>query len=416
MKKLLLAYSGGLVNSVSIHWLKYQRQFRVVTFTADVGQGAPQEDLADFALELGAESAHVTDLKRRFVDEYCFESLRAGAQYEGTYLLAAALSRPLIASELVRLAREEGCRYVGHGCIGKGNDQFRFEASIAALAPDIQIVPTRRMWDFRSIDEVTAYARRHALMIEDETLSSAFSVDRNLWGARISGGPLEDPSVAAPEEVFQITRSPLTAPDAPVEIDIGFDSGTPVSLDGERLSPVDLVERLNRISGEHGIGRSDQVENRIFGMKVREVYEAPAATVLHVAHDQLEKLTLDRESYQFKLQLSQKMADQIYQGAWFSELREAISAFFARIQRVVTGNVRVRLFKGHVMVIARNSPYSLYSRQMATIQQEGEFSTHAVDGFLTFLADTGRKTAKIQRREANRPQLGSHRSAPPPPP
>jgi len=401
MKKVVLAYSGGLDTSVAIHWLKEKKGMQVITFSADIGQGAELERLAERARSIGAEAAFVSDLRDEFVNDYVFAALKANAQYQGGYLLATALGRPLIAKELVRLARREACEYVAHGCTGKGNDQVRFEVSIAALAPELKIIAPLREWELKSRQEEIEYASTHKIPVP-VTKESPYSLDRNLWGLSIECGVLEDPWVEPPESAFQLTRSPEEAPDEPKYIEIGFDGGVPVSLDGKRLSGVELIETLGRVAGEHGVGRVDSVEDRLVGIKSREIYEAPAATVLHTAHRALESLTIARDLLQFKEILSQKYSQLVYDGLWFSETRKALDAFFDSANRWVSGTVRMRLFKGSAVAVGRKSPYSLYSKELATYGAEDIFDHKAAKGFINIfkgpLASEARRSERAGRK------------------
>ena len=382
MSKVVLAYSGGLDTSVAIHWLKEKMGLSVITFSANLGQGKELEVLGERALAIGAEAAFVSDLREEFVRDFVFPALKANAQYHGGYLLATALGRPLIAKELVRVARENGCTHVAHGCTGKGNDQVRFEVSIAALAPELKVIAPLREWEMKSREEEIEYAREYNIPVP-VTIESPYSLDRNLWGMSIECGPLEDPWTEPPESAFQITKSPLSAPDKPSALTIDFEKGLPVRLDGKSLPPVELIASLDEIAANHGVGRIDSVEDRLVGIKSREVYKAPAATVLHLAHRAIESLTISRDLLQFKEVLSQKYSQLVYDGLWFSETRRSLDAFFDFANRWVTGSVRVRLFKGSVIVIGRKSPYSLYKKELATYTVEDAFDHKAASGFIS---------------------------------
>ena len=383
MEKVLLAYSGGLDTSVCISWLQEHYGLSVITFTAELGQGVAEGEVAERALAAGAEAAEVADLREPLLTEFVFPALRAGAIYQDRYPLATALGRPLIARELVRVAQEKSCSHVAHGCTGKGNDQVRFEASILALDPTLRVIAPAREWTFSSRDEEIRYARQREVPIPPLKPGAAYSIDRNLWGVSIEcGDVLEDPNQPPPEDAYQITVSPEAAPDEPETLTLEFTEGVPVGLDGRSPGPIELVSELNRRGAAHGVGRIDMVEDRLVGIKSREVYEAPAATILHAAHRALEALTLGRSLRQLKGQLARTFAQLIYDGYWYSEIREALQAFFERTQRHVTGSVQVKLYKGQCTVIGRSSPHSLYDLALATYGPEDEFDQRAAAGFI----------------------------------
>lgn len=401
MDKVLLAYSGGLDTSVCIPWLQEHYGLSVITFTADLGQGVAEKEVVERALSAGAEAAEVVDLREAFLTEFAFAALRAGAIYQDGYPLATALGRPLIARELVRVAQEKGCAYVAHGCTGKGNDQVRFEASILALDPSLRVIAPAREWTFSSRDEEIRYARDRGIPIPPLKQGAAYSIDRNLWGVSIEcGDVLEDPALAPPEDAYQVTVSPEAAPSEPETLTLEFAEGVPVGLDGRSPGPIELVSELNRRGGAHGVGRIDMVEDRLVGIKSREVYEAPAATILHAAHRALEALTLGRSLRQLKDQLARTFAQLVYDGYWYSEVREALQAFFERSQRHVTGTVQVKLYKGQCTVIGRRSPYSLYDLALATYGPEDEFDREAAAGFIRIwtlpLVSEARRSQSLQ--------------------
>lgn len=376
-----MAYSGGVDTTAALHWLKRVRGLKVVALALNIGQGGDFDEVAERAIDAGADAVHAIDRRRTFVKQYCFKALKAGARYENSYFLSAALSRPLIATEMVALAREEGARYVAHGAPPKGNDQFRFECAVAALDPSLEMMAPMREWELHTREDVIDYLKKHRLPINDGS-ASAYSSDRNIWGVRSSAGELEDPNEPAPEYVYQVTGDPLKAPDQPEELQIKFHQGEPVGINGKRYQAVELVEELNRIAGLHGVGRVDTVEDRILGFKSREVYEAPAAHLLHIAHDELEKLTLDAEFMDFKPLLSARYAKLVYDSQWFTKLRESLDAFFRESQQYVTGTVKLKLFKGAVHVMGRHSEFSIYDREASRRHEQGGIPAASVAGYL----------------------------------
>jgi len=381
MAKVVLAYSGGLDTSVAVHWLKAEKGMDVVTLSADLGQGEYIEPIGEKALEIGAASAHVSDLKEKFVEEFLLPGLKAGAVYEEGYPLATAFGRPLIAAELVKVAREEGCQYVAHGCTGKGNDQVRIESSVAALAPELEIIAPLREWSMKSRDEEIAYCEENDIPIEI-TREKPYSYDRNIWGVSIECGALEDPWNSPPEDAYLMTVNPEEAPDEPVEVTVGFEKGVPSSLDGEEMAPLEVISRLNDLGGKHGVGRIDQVENRLVGIKSREVYEAPAALILHRALEALTSLVWGRDLAHFTGVLSERYSRLVYDGRWFTPLRESIDAFFRKAHEVSTGRIRCRLYKGSCTVTGRRSPLSLYEENLATYTPQDTFDHTAAEGFI----------------------------------
>lgn len=381
VQKVVLAYSGGLDTSVIVPWLKENYGCEVVCFTADVGQGDELEGLEAKALASGASQLIVRDLREEFARDYLFRLLRAGAIYERKYLLGTSIARPLIAKHQVEVAHQVGADAVAHGATGKGNDQVRFELTYMALDPRLKVIAPWREWDIRSREDAIAFAQKHNVPVK-ASLKSIFSRDGNLWHLSHEGGPLEDPWNEPEEELFQLSVSPQSAPDQPETIQIGFESGTPLSLNGEKLSPATLIERLNRLGGKHGIGRADLVENRLVGMKSRGVYETPGGTILMAAHRELESLTLDKETLYFKDLVALKYAELVYNGQWFSPLREALDAFVDNTQGPVTGEVRLKLYKGNILVAGRKSPFSLYREDFATFGQEDVYNQTDAQGFI----------------------------------
>ena len=381
MERVVLAYSGGLDTSVLIPWLREHKSLSVIAFSADLGQGGDLEAVSRRALDAGAESAFTNDLTEEFASEYIARALKANATYGNGYLLATALGRPLIAKMMVQVAEENGARYVAHGCTGKGNDQVRFEASIAALAPELKILAPVRTWELDSREAEIDYLQNHQIPLPVKK-DSPYSLDANLWGVAIECGDLEDPWVAPPDDAWQTTTDPLAAPDEPIEVTVGFERGVPVSIDGKAMELAPLIRRLNELAAAHGIGRTDCVEDRVVGIKSREVYEAPGATVLYAAHRALEALTLSEDLLNQKAQISQEYARLIYDGLWFSHVREALDAFIDKSQEHVTGEARVRLYKGSATVVGRRSPASLYSMKLATYTAEDAFNHASAAGFI----------------------------------
>ncbi|MBI2095568.1 MAG: argininosuccinate synthase [Candidatus Omnitrophica bacterium] len=384
MKKVVLAYSGGLDTSVAIRWLK-ERGYEVVAYMADVGQEKTTAAAIARAKKAGAAKVVVKDLKKRFVNEYLWPALKAGAVYEGRYTLATALSRPLIAAEQVAVAHAEKATAVAHGCTGKGNDQVRFEVTTQALDSSLEILAPVREWEFKSREEEILYARRHRIPI-DVTKKSPFSIDKNIWGVSVEAGALEDPNVEPPEESFQWTRGAKDRNPKERVIEIRFEKGVPVGLEGGRPGPLKLIGRLNALGSEYGIGRMDMVENRLVGIKSRETYEAPAATILIQAHKDLESLVLDRELLHFKEGIAQKYAELVYYGLWFTPLRSALDRFVEATQEKVSGSVRVKLRKYSSQVVGRKSPHSLYKETLATYSAKDRFDQRLAKGFIDLWA------------------------------
>jgi argininosuccinate synthase len=378
--KVILAYSGGLDTSVMVPWIGEKYGLDVVTFTVDLGQGEDIEQIRRKALATGAVAAVALDARNLFVDHFVFPALMAGAVYEGKYPLATALGRPLIAKLMVDTAREYGAKAVAHGCTGKGNDQVRFDVTFQTLAPDLKIIAPVREWSMTR-PEALQYAAAHQIPVE-ATVESPFSIDQNLWGRSCEAGVLEDPWCEPPPEAFAWTVDPQQAPNEPAVVEIEFDRGVPVALDGQRLDGVPLIERLNTLGGQHGVGRIDHVENRLVGIKSRELYEAPAAVILHEAHRELETLTLSKQAQRFKTIVAQEYADIIYNGLWFSAFHQDLFAFVASNQRFVSGRVRVKLYKGKATVIGRQSDYSLYSQKLATYDEGSDYDQSAAQGFI----------------------------------
>jgi len=380
MKKVVLAYSGGLDTSVAVAWLREEFGVEVVTLTVDVGGGSLREGVERRAMSAGATRAWVVDARERFVTDFVWPHLQANALYQGAYPLATALARPLIAQLLVEVARREGADAVAHGCTGKGNDQVRFDVAVHALDPGLEVVAPMRVGMGLTRDQEIDYAAERGIEIPI-TKASPYSIDANLWGRSIETGVLEDPWAAPPADAFEWTADPATAP-APVEIVVELEGGLPVALDGERLPPVDLVERLHTLAGAHGIGRIDHVEDRLVGIKSREIYEAPAATVLHTAHRALEGLTLTKDTLRFNRLVGDELARLTYDGLWFSALHRDLRGYVASSQRVVSGEVRIRLDHGSAVVAGRRSPLSLYDKDLATYDEGDAFDHASAVGFI----------------------------------
>jgi argininosuccinate synthase len=378
--KVILAYSGGLDTSVMVPWIGEKYNLDVVTFTVDLGQGEDIERIRQKALRTGAVDAVALDARNLFVDCFVFPALMAGAMYEGKYPLATALGRPLIAKLMVDAAREHNAVAVAHGCTGKGNDQVRFDVTFQTLAPNLKIIAPVREWKM-SRDEEIAFAAKHGIPVE-ATKESPYSIDLNLWGRSCEAGVLEDPWDEPPADAFAWTVDPAKAPNEPLYLTLDFEHGRPVALDGQKLDGVPLIERLNQLGGQHGVGRIDHVENRLVGIKSRELYEAPAAVILHEAHRELESLCLGKQAQRFKTLVSQEYADIIYNGLWFSAFHQDLFAFVSSSQRFVAGQVRVKLFKGKATVVGRKSEHSLYSKKLATYESGDTFDHEAARGFI----------------------------------
>ena len=376
----MLAYSGGLDTSVAIPWLRETKGLDVVAVTVDVGQPVDLERVRRKALASGAVAAYVADARREFADEFILPALRANALYEGVYPLSTALARPLIAQHLVAVARHEGASFVAHGCTGKGNDQVRFDLSTASLAPELTVIAPAREWKMTREDEI-AYARERGIAVE-ATKASPYSTDENLWGRSAECGILEDPSVEPPEEAYGWTRSPAEAPETPTYVTVEFDQGRPVAIDGDHRPFHELIARLNEVAGANGVGRIDHLESRVVGIKSREVYECPAATVLLSAHQALEALVLPRDVLDFKRTVEYRYSQLVYDGLWFAPLRTALDGFVRSTQERLSGEVTMKLFKGSSRVAGRRSPYSLYEAGLATYSAGDRFRQEMAEGFI----------------------------------
>jgi len=380
MKKVILAYSGGLDTSVAVRWLK-EKGFRVICYMADVGQGQNFTSAKKRAIKAGASKVIVGDLKKEFVKEFIWPCLAANAVYESKYFLATALSRPLIAKKLVEAARTEGAKYLAHGCTGKGNDQVRFEVSIGALDAEMEVIAPVREWDLPTREAEIRYAKIHKIPI-DVTKKKPYSIDRNLWGVSIESGKLEDPWFEPKENIYQVTTPVEKSPGKPCYLKIYFKGGIPEKINGKDLDGISIIKKLNEIGGKYSVGRSDLIENRLVGIKSREIYEAPAAAILMDAHKALEGLVLDRETAHFKEIIGLKYSRLIYDGLWFTPLKEAIDRFVSYTQKFVNGTVNIKLFKGNIFVVGRKSPNSLYRKELATYGKGDKFDQSLAKGFI----------------------------------
>ncbi len=398
--RIVVAYSGGLDTSVMVRWLIERWNAEVITVTGDLGQKKELAGVEEKALKTGAVKAYIVDARKEFVEEYVFPALKASALYEGIYPMATSLGRPLLAKLLVDAARKENATLVAHGATGKGNDQVRFEVSVAALAPELNALAPLREWEFKSREEEIAYAKQHDIPVT-ATVANPYSIDENLWGTSVECGVLEDPAAEAPEDAYQLTVSPLDAPNKPEYVEIAFAEGVPVGLNGSTMDPVTLIEKLNEIGGAHGVGRLDLIENRLVGIKSREVYETPAASILHFAHTELERLTLDRSVFHMKYRLAGEYATLVYDGLWFSPLRKAMAAFVDETQKPVTGDVKVKLLKGIVSISGRSSVYSLYNEKLATYTEEDTFDHNASSGFIKIFGLPVKTYHQVQREAAD---------------
>jgi argininosuccinate synthase len=391
-KKVVLAYSGGLDTSVCLKWLE-QRGASPYALYLDLGQGEPAEDVRNKALEIGAAEAFVRDARHEFAEGYVAPAIKANALYGGKYPLFTALGRPLIAKKLVEAAREVGATHIAHGSTGKGNDQVRFDVTTASIAPDLTVVAPVRDWKMNRPQEIE-YATKHGIPIP-VTKESPYSVDANLWGRSIEAGPLEDPDHEATPDVFELTATPEDAPNEPRYVEMGFEEGLPSALDGEELPLVELIAELNAIAGEHGVGRVDMIEDRLVGIKSREIYEAPAALVIMQAHRELETLTLTKDVLRFKSSVEQRYAELTYDGLWFTPLKTALDAFIDETQKTVTGAVRLKLYKGSCTVAGRKAPHALYSKDLATYDPNSSFDEAAAAGFIALWGLPARQWARV---------------------
>jgi argininosuccinate synthase len=380
MKKIVLAYSGGLDTSVAIRWLK-DKGYEVIACLVDIGQKTDFSKAKERAKKIGASKIYVVDAREEFVKDFVIPALKADAVYESGYFLATALSRPLIAKKLAAVAKKENAKSVAHGCTGKGNDQVRIEVSLAALSHGLEVIAPLRIWEFKSRSQEMQYAKSHNIPLEVKK-KSPYSLDENLWGVSIECGALEDPDKEPPKDAYQITKDPSSAPDKATYITVGFEKGEPISINDKKYGSVELILKLGAIGAKYGIGRSDMVENRLVGIKSREIYEAPAAYMLHIAHKELQALVLDRELLHFKQAISLKYAELIYYGLWYSQLKESLDKFIENTQNRVSGTVRLKLYKGNCSVVGRKSKFSLYKESLATYTEKDKFDHKAAEGFI----------------------------------
>lgn len=380
-EKVVLAYSGGLDTSIIIPWLKENYGYEVIAVAVDLGQGEELDLLEEKAIKSGASKVYILDRKREFVEEFIWPTLKAGAIYEGKYLLGTSFARPLIAKCLVEIAEQEGATAVAHGATGKGNDQVRFELSVKALKPELKVIAPWRLWSIRSREEAIDYATARGIPVP-VSKDRPYSMDRNLWHLSHEGADLEDPWNEPQEDLYLIITPPEKAPDKTTYVTIDFEKGVPVAVDGERLDPVSLVEKLNAVAAANGVGIIDMVENRLVGLKSRGVYECPGGTVLYIAHQELERLTLDRMTMHFKEIVASKYAELVYDGNWYSPLKKALDAFVDSTQETVTGTVRLKLYKGNCTPAGVKSPYSLYSEELVTFGAGGDYDHKDATGFI----------------------------------
>jgi len=402
---VVLAYSGGLDTSAIVPWLRETYNARVLCFAADVGQGGGElKGLVEKAKRSGADDCVVEDLREEFVRDFVFPTLRAGAVYARTYLLGTSMARPLTAARQVALAQRVGAQALAHGCTGKGNDQVRFELTYAALGPDLQVIAPWREWKFQGREDLIAYVHAKGVPVQ-ATAEKPYSTDRNLWHCSHEGGILEDPSQEAPEHIFVMTKSPLDAPAEPVVVTIGFEEGTPVSVDHVPLDPVELLETLNEVAGEHGVGRADVVEDRLVGMKSRGVYETPGGTVLYAAHRELEQMVLDRRTLRLKDEVALRYADLVYDGRWWTPEREALDALVTATQKHVTGTVRLKLYKGSITVAGRESPHALYQPSYATFGKDNVYNQKDAEGFIRLYGLATRIAAGLNAERTDVPTV-----------
>lgn len=395
VKKVVLAYSGGLDTSVMIPWIKEKYNCEVVAFAADVGQEEELDGLKEKALKTGASKIYIEDLTKEFATDFIFPMIKAGAVYENQYLLGTSVARPLIAKKQVEIAKKEKADAVAHGATGKGNDQVRFELTFKALAPEIKILAPWREWELKGRNEEIEYAKQRNIPVP-VSKDKPYSSDRNLWHISYEGGVLEDPWYEPKEDMFILTTSPEKAPNKPEYVEIEFEQGIPKSLNGKKLGPVELIKQLNKLGGKHGVGRVDIVENRLVGIKSRGVYETPGGTILYAAHQALESITLDKDTMHYKQAVAQRYAELIYNGQWFTTLKYSLDAFINKTQENVTGTVRLKLFKGNCLVVGRKAAKSLYNPQLASFEKEEVYNQKDAEGFINLFGLPIKEAAKLK--------------------
>ncbi len=400
IKKVVLAYSGGLDTSIIIPWLKENYNgCEVIAVSADVGQESELDGLEEKALKTGASKLYIEDLRKEFIEDYIYPTMKAGAVYENEYLLGTSFARPVIAKRIVEIVKKEGADAICHGCTGKGNDQVRFELTIKAFAPEMTIIAPWRIWNIKSRDEEIDYAEAHKIPLKI-TRETNYSKDKNLWHLSHEGLDLEDPANEPMyDKILELGVSPEKAPDVPTYLTLSFEKGIPVALDGKRLGPVELMDSLNRIGGANGVGIIDIVENRLVGMKSRGVYETPGGTILYKAHELLEMLCLDKDTQHFKQQLAMRFAELVYNGQWFTPLREALSAFVDKTQENVSGDVRLKIYKGNIINAGMKSPHSLYSEEIATFGEEDVYNQHDAEGFINLFGLPVKVRAMLEKNK-----------------
>ena len=400
IKKVVLAYSGGLDTSIIIPWLKENYNgCEVIAVSADVGQESELDGLEEKALKTGASKLYIVDLCKEYIEDYIYPTMKAGAVYENEYLLGTSFARPVIAKRIVEIVKKEGADAICHGCTGKGNDQVRFELTIKAFAPEMTIIAPWRIWNIKSRDEEIDYAEAHKIPLKI-TRETNYSKDKNLWHLSHEGLDLEDPANEPMyDKILELGVSPEKAPDVPTYLTLSFEKGIPVALDGKRLGPVELMDSLNRIGGANGVGIIDIVENRLVGMKSRGVYETPGGTILYKAHELLEMLCLDKDTQHFKQQLAMRFAELVYNGQWFTPLREALSAFVDKTQENVSGDVRLKIYKGNIINAGMKSPHSLYSEEIATFGEEDVYNQHDAEGFINLFGLPVKVRAMLEKNK-----------------
>jgi argininosuccinate synthase len=400
VKKIVLAYSGGLDTSVMIPWLKEKYGCEVIAFAADLGQEEELKGLKEKGLGTGASKVYIEDLKKEFAEDFLFPMLKSGAVYEGQYLLGTSVARPLIAKKQVEIAKKEKADALAHGATGKGNDQVRFELTYKALAPDLKIIAPWREWELKGRKEEIAYAKKRNIPVP-VTKDKSYSSDRNLWHISYEGGILEDPWFEPEEEMFLLTVAPEKAPSKPEYVEIGFENGKPTKVSSKEYavsSPVGMIQALNKLGGKHGIGRVDMVENRLVGIKSRGVYETPGGTILYAAHQALESITLDRDTLHYKEVVAQRYAELVYYGQWFTPLKEALDVFINKTQESVSGTVRIKLYKGNCTIVGRKSPNSLFRPDLATFEKEEVYNQKDAEGFINLFGLPIKVKAKLGRK------------------